>query len=486
MLVLETLAVLFAPIVLGGVAGFGLRLARRRRIGGIIAMILCLTLPTLLATAAIIRFPVVGIWDAVTEGFLFGAGIVITAHRAFSDPRNVLLTAASVAVAFLLVEVGVRFSLPNAPAYPTGGEGPYFLLANVLRTTAPDASTFQIGGLPAFVEKQAMQGDIRGARMADRPPVAMVTKEIVCSIVYGSSYAGVIDVSYEREPVFPAHLTPRAEASRRVLHIGDSMVFGANVPRGQTFTTHLGELEPDVQHFNGGISGMAPDDYLAVLRRWIERVPVDLAVMYLFAGNDMVGLDAPHPCSNWESLLVYEHGHARLRYPDAPRNEQGIGLRWLVINSPLPYLGRVLIVAHSATAAYLGALLDARAAHATRSGPDTKLQHLEAILQSARDDLAAKRIQFVVVVLPAAGAIDIPNGPSDSLSRDAGAITAKLGVPMLDATDTIRAALARGEHPIQGDQVHFNEEGHRLMAKWLHENLAASAGFTSGQAHAAD
>ena len=68
----------------------------------------------------------------------------------------------------------------------------------------------------------------------------------------------------------------------------------------------LDELEPDVQHLNGGISGMAPDDYLVVLRRWVERQPVDLAVVYLFAGNDLIGMDAPHPCSAWQPIEFFQ------------------------------------------------------------------------------------------------------------------------------------------------------------------------------------
>ena len=85
--------------------------------------------------------------------------------------------------------------------------------------------------------------------------------------------------------LFPERFTPRPGATRRVLHIGDSMVFGADVPRDQTFAADLEKLEPDVQHINGGISGMAPDDYLVVLRSWIARHPIDLAVIYSVRGQ---------------------------------------------------------------------------------------------------------------------------------------------------------------------------------------------------------
>jgi hypothetical protein len=335
---------------------------------------------------------------------------------------------------------------------------------------------FQQGAMPYFLERQVLQGDPGGGTMEERPPSAMLTKEIVCSIVYGSAYTGVIDVSRDRAEVFPDRVAPRPGALRRVLHIGDSMVFGANVRRDQTFTVYLEKLEPHVQHVNGGISGMAPDDYFAVLRSWVARERFDVAVMYLFAGNDMVGMDAPHPCSDWQSILVYEDGHARLRFADEPKSDRRIGLRWLLVNSPLPFLGRVMIVAGSRLAAFSGAVLDAWAAQATQTDPTVPSEHLEAILRTARDELRRLGIAFVVVVLPHADAIGIPGGPSDSLSTLASVITQKVDVPLLDATDVIRESLSRGESPIQSDRSHFNEEGHRLIAKWLHEHLPVAAG----------
>jgi hypothetical protein len=254
------------------------------------------------------------------------------------------------------------------------------------------------------------------------------------------------------------------------------MVFGANVRRDQTFTVNLEKLEPDVQHINGGLSGMAPDDYFVVLRSWIAREPVDLAVMYLFAGNDMVGMDAPHPCSDWQSILVYEDGRARLRFPAEPKSDPRIGLRWLVINSPLPFLGRVMIVAGSRVAAFSGAVLDSWVAQVTHTNLTTQVEHLEAILRTARDELRSMGIAFAVVVLPHADAIGIPGGPSDSLSTEVSAIARKLDLPRLDASEVIAQAIARGENPIQPDRSHFNPEGHWLVAKWLHEHLPAAAG----------
>jgi len=279
-------------------------------------------------------------------------------------------------------------------------------------------------------------------------------------------------VRRELDRVFPQPVPSRPGASRRVLHVGDSMVFGANVARDQTFTVRLEEIEPDVQHLNGGISGMAPDDYLVVLRRWVERQPVDLAVMYLFAGNDLIAIDAPHPCSAWQPILAYDEGKARLRYASA-QMAQGLGVRWLLHNSPLPYLLRAAIAGHSVAAAFVGAAFDSWAMHGAWTRRNEPLEHLEAILRSARDEMRERHVRFVVVVLPSAGSIGEPDGPTDYLARHVHDIAARLDIPTLDATDVIRESLARGDQPIQPDGSHFNEEGHRLIARWLHARLAA-------------
>jgi hypothetical protein len=404
---------------------------------------------------------------------LCGVGVFLALHHMYADPRLVAVSAVSVLAALLLVELGARTLLGPPPAYPIG-EGPHFLLANVLRTTAPDSPTHHVGAIPYVLERQVMRGDIDACPMVDRPPSAMVTKEIVCSIVYGDAYTGVIDVGRERARVFPQPAPSRPGTSRRVLHIGDSMVFGANVPRDQTFTARLDELEPGVQHLNGGISGTAPDDYLVVLRRWIERQPVDMVVMYLFAGNDLIGIDAPHPCSAWQPILTYDDGKARLRFPSAPQTAHGLGVQWLLHNSPLPYLLRAMIAARSVAAAFFGGAFESWVMRADWARGNEQLEHLETILRSARDELRERHIGFVVVVLPAAGAIGIPDGPSDHLSRHVHKIAARLNISELDATDVIRESLARGEHPIQPDGSHFNEEGHRLIARWLHAHLVAA------------
>src|SRR5438445_8940611 len=447
-IVLESAAVFLCPIAAGVMIGATVENVMRRRLSGAVVAVACLMVPTIAVTAAVLLYPVIGLWDGATEALLCGVGVFLALHQMYADARLVAVSAVSVVVAFMLLELGARTVLGPPPAYPIG-DGPHFLLANMLRTVGPDSPTHRAGAIPYVLEQQVMRGDIDAQEMVDRPPAAMVTKEIVCSIVYGDAYTGVIDVGRERARVFPELVPSRPGTTRRVLHIGDSMVFGANVPRDQTFTARLDELELDVQHLNGGISGTAPDDYLVVLRRWVERQPVDMAVMYLFAGNDLAGIDAPHPCSAWQPILAYDDGTARLRFASAPQTAHGLGVQWLLHNSPLPYLLRAMITGRSVAAAFAGSAFESWLTRASWTDRDRQLEHLETILRSARDELREQHIRFVVVVLPGAGAIGIPDGPSDYLSRHVHEIAARLDISELDATDVIRESLARGAPPIQ-------------------------------------
>ncbi|MEO8601926.1 MAG: SGNH/GDSL hydrolase family protein [bacterium] len=478
MLLLTAGAALLAPIAAGVLIGGIIRRRLGRRISGAGAAAACLLLPAALSLVLTVRFPLIGLWDAATEGLLCGGGVLFAAHRLYAVRGSAWLTVGSVLFTLLVLEGATRLLLGPPPAYPIG-DGPYFLLSDTLRTMAPDSRPFRMDGVPDFLARRALVGDLarpgEQTPPTERPPAAMMTTELVCAIVYGNAYHGVLDVSREPRVVFPARFTPRPEATRRVLHIGDSLVFGANVPRDTTFTAQLEGLEPGVQHINGGISGMAPDDYLLVLEQWIARHPIDLAVMYLFAGNDLSGLGAPHPCSNWQSILAYDGDTARLRFPTQPHNERQIGLWWMLANSPLPYLARALIVGHSAAAAYAGSGLAAL----TRQGswgtsPEVQLQHLDAIVRTALAATRARHIPFVVVALPAAGALE--DGPRGvDFAAEVLAIAASAGVPALDATPLIRAALARGDDPVQADRTHLNERGHALVAQWLHDELPAAA-----------
>src|SRR5437867_368712 len=99
------------PIGLGALVGFALRLGGRR-LRGFVAAIGCLVVPAAAVVGLVMRYPIIGLWDAGLEGLLLGVGVLGSAHRVLEEGRNVLLLATSLIVSLLLLELGSRLFLP--------------------------------------------------------------------------------------------------------------------------------------------------------------------------------------------------------------------------------------------------------------------------------------------------------------------------------------------------------------------------------------
>jgi hypothetical protein len=425
----------------GALVGILVRRLRGGRRGGLVFALACVGVPAVAVTSLIWRFPIVGFWDAALDGILVGAGVLWTAHRAFGR-SEVLLMGLAAAGSLLLLELGCRLFLPPPPAFPTT-EGPHVLLADAMRA---------------------------GARLHSWD---LLSKEIVCAAVYGDSYRGIVDVSGERDIVLPRAFPAEEAGHRRVLHLGDSMLFGFGVPRDATVTAALERLESDAQHINGGVPGTAPDAYLVLLRAWLARVPVDAVVMHVFEGNDLIALDDHYPCSDWQSLLVYGPQGPTLRYPTTPATPDlsHAGWIWLRYNSPPPYVLRALM-GHSAAAGHLSAALLAamsRAPLAVQQGVDAQRAHLQSILRAARDETRAKAATFTVVVIPDRARLLDPAHSGDATSI--ADLSRGLGIPTVDLSEPLGEALRRGADLYLPNDPHFNPAGHALVAGYLHGRL---------------
>jgi lysophospholipase L1-like esterase len=261
-----------------------------------------------------------------------------------------------------------------------------------------------------------------------------------------------------------------------VLHLGDSMVAGSGVD-GQ-FTADLNRMEPEIEHINSGIGATAPDSYLALLWTWLSLHPPDLVVMHL-TSNDLQELDQPYPCADWQPLLTYD-GETRLRFAQAHlSNINRQRLRWLIHNSPPPYLLR-LAVGFSHTAA-LAAAAFVRLGHRLgyslpETDEDSHRPQLAAILRAARDELHRGGIPFVVNILPWRPRLEA-HAPADEtwVETKMKRIALSLGVDVLDASPEFEAATGRGEQLFTNAggplDIHFNAAGHALMASFLHQQL---------------
>ena len=80
-IVLKSAALILCPVAAGMMIGAALRYAMRRRLSGAVAATACLMMPTIAATAAVLLYPVVGLWDGATEGFLCGVGVFLALHQ---------------------------------------------------------------------------------------------------------------------------------------------------------------------------------------------------------------------------------------------------------------------------------------------------------------------------------------------------------------------------------------------------------------------
>lgn len=451
------------PLAAGLLIGVALRRGLGRRVGGSLFPLACLALPAAIASLVTPGLFLIGMWDAWIMAICLGAGMVLAAHRTFAQGRDLALLAGAVFVSLAALEVGSRVALPPPPAFPTKS-APRFLMF--------DRS--------ARVGRLAQQ---------EHAWTSHAFKERICQAIYGEGWPEPPDRTVTADTY-----VPRAGAHRRVLHLGDSMVFGSGVEPSETFVANLALLEPDTEHINSAVAGAGPDSYLAILSHWLERQSVDLVVMHIFSGNDLVDLDAPLPCCAWGPVLSYApEGAARLRYP-TPVTASSAFAKWraFVHESPPPYPIRFALrfsraAAHLATASVrLSALLGDE----TDESTDTRFAHYEAIVRTARDWLRERNIPLVVVILPARAELEAvkPTTHLDYMIENEMARRSRaLGVPTLWARDPFAAALEGGATHLFADELggptdpHFSVEGHLVAAHWLHQQLALAVDGAGAQ-----
>ncbi len=446
------------PFATGLLIGLALRWSLGRRVGGPLFPLACFALPLTIASLVTPELFLIGMWDAWLIAIGLGAGMVLAAHRTFAQRRDVALLAGAVFVALLALEVGSRMLLPPPPAFPSKDE-PHFLM---------------------------FKRSARVGRLAQQERVwtSHNSKEQICHAIYGDGWPEPPDNTVTADTY-----VRRAGAHRRVLHLGDSMVYGSGVERDETFVADLARLEPDTDHINGGVGGAGPDSYLAILSHWLERKAVDQVVMHIFSGNDLTDLDAPLPCCAWGPVLSYTpEGAARLRCP-TPLTGSSAFARWraFVHESPPPYPIRVALRS-SRAAAHLGAAsvrLGALLGDETNESEETRFAHYEAVVRTARDWLRAQNIPLVVVILPARAELEAadPTTHHDYAIEDEMVRRSRgLGVTTLWARDPFASALGRGAAHLFADELggptdpHFSVEGHLVAARWLHEQLSAVVG----------
>jgi hypothetical protein len=422
---LLALAILVVPTLIGVAVGRVLRRAppALRLAGGAV----CLTAPVWsLGSFAVLPL---GSWDLGLCGveLAFGAAVGLRAPR---PGRTLAFTAFVLTLGAVAVEV-MTLVLPEPPGFPP-------------------PETAHVLFIPA--------------RMSPVP-----------AALYGAGGNAIINA---------ADLA--TDLRERVLHLGDSMIYGQGVDRAVVTTAWLDRLGSDVRNVNLGLSGSGPDVHLLLLRRWVDVVKPRLVVHHLFVGNDLEDIDADYGACDGESVLAYPSGGPVARCPE-PRWK--VTFRDRLRLSPPPYPLRVA-TAFSRAARHVCAGLGRLAgvmqssavpglAHGDRSRPE-QWAHLERILTAERDELDARGIPLVASVLPWRAALtdaDPRSTPAWHVRERLLALLEKLHVTAFDAWPVFESCVPEGDSAgcfidPPSWEFHLSAYGHRRYAEWLFTTLA--------------
>jgi lysophospholipase L1-like esterase len=293
---------------------------------------------------------------------------------------------------------------------------------------------------------------------------------------------------------------------RRVLFVGDSMVFGAGVEREERLTERLEALlGPGVEVWNGGVSGWGTDqEALWLWREGLPQLQPDVVVLGLCVLNDILNVMLPHELFGAapKPRFVLEDGRLVLQ-PPAPRPRPTFGQRAAAFakHSRLLHFagqrGRLLrhrIAAPrpkpAAQTPYYPEDLDADTSHwAVFRVPltprfEAAFQVTEALITGLRDSCAARGVPLVLFAWPQkveidsqARALELRHYGYDPAWFDLeapyvrlGRLADRLGVPFLHPRAAFERDAARTPLFFQRDG-HPNAAGHAAAAAALEPTL---------------
>lgn len=437
------LALLLLPAVLGLLIAAALRSlfpSRRAQLLWTAPLVLG---PVALSLVAIPRINALSFWDVLLAGLCVAAGAALGMFQPSGRVVSSGLRAgARVLVGLLIAELIVRVALPSPGSVPPP----------------------------------------RSARLV----VPVTNRDPPCNVMFPTD-----DEVRHRS-------TLGAPGRPTVLHIGDSLVAGIGVSASENFVSDLDAAQPSVRHLNLGSVGAGPDVYLLALSRWLPAARPRLAVVYVFAGNDLFDLNARYLCCP-QGLLRDEGSRLVPRCPTARWN---IPLAAHLASSPGPFVLRALSGV-SRISGHLLTFVTRVQQDLFRRGfgmvpspndPASQVPRWGLFARTIRAigaTAAEHRTPLLVVVLPSRTTLERTLGlPAvandywgDRARGEAGhrqivATAREAGLDVLDAWDFVREAMVRDgaealfarEYP--GD-VHFSPLGHRRLTDWLLPALRA-------------
>lgn len=260
---------------------------------------------------------------------------------------------------------------------------------------------------------------------------------------------------------------PPADATRRVLFLGDSFTWGWGVAQGQVFTDRLQQRLPAVAIVNRGVDGFGTVQEYLLLQRELATAHYD-AVAVMFFQNDVA--DDVDPKSGRRPLFELE-GNALV-----PRNQPPRPLM-----SPLERLfkehSRALDLIAFEADQFTRWLGENGHQIDLREGPDDIDYHelpgaavTMRLLAEMHRLAAAHRAAFVLVYLPQRSEIErLPSRypyfrAVHAMLRD---VAAREAVPFIDLSAPFNAAAQQGRALIYARDEHWTPAGHELAAQVL-------------------
>lgn len=248
--------------------------------------------------------------------------------------------------------------------------------------------------------------------------------------------------------------------------LGDSIVVGALVPSEQTVS---GQLEKTLRHpvMQVALLGRGPQEVQALFREASLPVQGRLVLQFVFEGNDL--LDSRRFRTEGELDVAPAPPTARDR--SFVQNLVLALQRW---TQPVHGAARLRTCTIGDERFAFGWTRDAFAGH------EDELVHIASSLESFDAEIRAAGGRFAVVVVPTKlrvlgphcqfsdesdlRSVDDHLGPLPAYLR---AWSTRSGIPVLDLTDALSAAMTHGEVPWLALDTHWNAAGHAVAAQTI-------------------
>ncbi len=280
-------------------------------------------------------------------------------------------------------------------------------------------------------------------------------------------------------------LGPPAPGRQRVLFLGDSITFAAQVPQDRNFVSLVGQRLPGVETVNGGRDALGPQNWSALLDRLEPSVRPDLIVLMISRGDAFDLRDA--------HIIIERDANGRPVGVSRPRSTRDALQEAL---GPL--------IRHSALATFLVRRANAewtalktgdswtglaiRGGEPAGGGRNSGAETIDraAIERQIVDilEIVKRERRVVMIAMPAwqyRADRKVELEPRSKIEAQLFAnVARRADIPFLDVGPALAAAYRHDGRPLTGfansrlGEGHLNEEGHRVVAAaiapWLRDH----------------